>query len=52
MRTDNDTSDERLLEHVANSNVRNADIVPITDLLQREQQLLEERPSAPGIDHL
>ena len=50
-RTDNDGTDTGMVEHPARRNICNACTgVAVADCTQHGEQLLEERPVAPGLD--
>ena len=46
------TGDGGPIQNRASRDVCEADAMPIGDCLERRQELLEQGPAAPGVDHL
>ncbi len=49
---DDDPGHRRAVEYITGADVGDADRVLVGDLFQPREQLLEQRPAAPSVDHL
>src|SRR6516165_10226707 len=51
-RTDDDAGDAWTVQYVADADIGDTHPMFVGDLFQRREQLLEQCPSAPGVDHV